>query len=99
MSIKYIRFDICGQYYAKVVGQPCDVINNLGMKIVGWEGCPIADCIFAAVLNAPDELPEYMEFTDRKCSLYDGYSDYKEPTKEDKKLANEAWGLFKQGKR
>jgi hypothetical protein len=56
-----IRFDLIGAYKAGINTHPQSHVESLGMKVLSFEGVPIADCVIMEVENIVDNLPMYIE--------------------------------------
>ena len=56
-----IRYSLIGAYFSGVNEHPQKQMEQLGIKVISYEGIPIADCIIMEVENIPDILPEYIE--------------------------------------
>jgi len=61
-----IRYDLIGAYNAGVRTHPQKDVESLGCKVFGYEGVPIADCIFMEVDTLPDNLPKWIEVSNFK---------------------------------
>lgn len=64
--MKTIKYDLIGAYLKGIKIHPQEDVENLGMKVLGFEGCPIADCAFMDVDNLPDVLPDYIQLSNYK---------------------------------
>jgi hypothetical protein len=55
-----IRFDLRYAHEDGYNEHPQKVMESLGIKILKWQGEPIADAIFMQVENLPDTLPKFI---------------------------------------
>lgn len=61
-----IRYNVTGASKSGVTLHPQEDAKRLGMKVLAFEGVPIADCVFMEVENLPEQLPPYIEVSDFK---------------------------------
>lgn len=55
-----IRYDLRGAFEADIKEHPQKDVKRLGMKILYYEGIPMADCVIMEVENIPEKLPDYI---------------------------------------
>ena len=67
--MQVIRYDLIGAGMAGVETHPQREVERLGMKVYGFEGVPIADCVFMEVENLPEVLPKYIQLSEYKLTL------------------------------
>lgn len=61
MTKHKIRYGLIGADQAGVKQHPQLQTQELGMKVLSYEGVPIGDCIIMEVENMPEILPEYID--------------------------------------
>ncbi|RTL47240.1 MAG: hypothetical protein EKK39_14825 [Sphingobacteriales bacterium] len=66
--MRIIRYDLIGAYKAGVKIHPQRDVERLGMKVICYEGIPIADCIMMKVDDVPKNIPFYIELVAFQCS-------------------------------
>jgi hypothetical protein len=60
---------LIGAYKSGIKAHPQIDVKSMGMKVIKFEGVPIADCVFMKVDNIPDKLPSYISLSDFKFSI------------------------------
>lgn len=61
-----IKYDLIGANKSGINEHPQLDVQKLGMKVIKFEGVPIADCVMMEVENLPAELPDYIELSEYK---------------------------------
>lgn len=63
MEQQTIRYDLIGAYNAGVNSHPKKHIESFGVKVLRYEGIPIADCVMVEVLGSINPMPAYIEIS------------------------------------
>ncbi len=61
-----IKYDLIGAIKSGIKEHPQKDVERLGMKVLKYEGVPIADCAMMGVDEIIDNLPDYIEKSNHK---------------------------------